>query len=689
MPISKPDFNLIFASQAPSQDLPAAFNNYARGWDEARKNNGKPTIKQFNYLIQQLDLKALWMIQNGAALPFDETVDYAEGAVVVKDGVLQQWKSGVWKKPTQTADQIFDESGLSQQDINRHSKSVKDVAELRTINAKDGDIVKTAYHTKIGLGGGIYRFEALSSKIDNNGSYIASNSSSGVWVLISDVLYFEHFGVIDDGGDQSSRMQSCLDYAQSVNIKNISFEKTNEYAIADKIWIKPQALATATVQQPQVKTIIKFGGAVLRLLSDNQIGIEVSREYVRLENPSFITSKSGCVGIFNGLSYETVDTEPDVTIRRSSQFMEVIAPCGQGLDIGIKFKPAMRQGSNVWGAYYHRIHDYSFNGVKIAFYFDESFDNLNATTRTRFYGGSHLRGACTFYCLNAETIEVFGYASEIITQTDSRLPNSEAVVIYFPRTSTNSTLSNGFSKFYGDIENCTNYYDIEAYRVEIDGRFMSATSSNPAKYDAQSWRNGGLKRTNIAAEAISAEKGKSARLKLSRTSNPTDEGGVKAEFMVGEKPDGSGFELYGSGDVTNNHLHLNLPKVKAKKIWSENTTFQILQQDEGNGVDFWFSPYPRLMPVSGSILDIHGLRYTPTTISPRNASDTMSLGTSGQKFNLLYLNSGLGVFGATPPTTKPSIVGKKTPTTIAEQNAVLDSIVSALALYGIVLDSRT
>lgn len=118
MPISKPDFNLIFASQAPSQDLPAAFNNYARGWDEARKNNGKPTIKQFNYLIQQLDLKALWMIQNGAALPFDETVDYAEGAFTVKDGSLQQFIAGVWKKPTQTADQIFDESGKTQQEVN-------------------------------------------------------------------------------------------------------------------------------------------------------------------------------------------------------------------------------------------------------------------------------------------------------------------------------------------------------------------------------------------------------------------------------------------------------------------------------------------------------------------------------------------------------------------------------------------
>lgn len=87
--VNKQDPKKIFASQAPSQDVPAEFNNYERGWDESRKNNGKPTIKQFNKLQQLTDEKILWMHQNGAALPFDETMEYAEGAVVLKDGVIQ------------------------------------------------------------------------------------------------------------------------------------------------------------------------------------------------------------------------------------------------------------------------------------------------------------------------------------------------------------------------------------------------------------------------------------------------------------------------------------------------------------------------------------------------------------------------------------------------------------------------
>lgn len=51
--------------------------------------------------------------------------------------------------------------------------------------------------------------------------------------------------------------------------------------------------------------------------------------------------------------------------------------------------------------------------------------------------------------------------------------------------------------------------------------------------------------------------------------------------------------------------------------------------------------------------------------------------------------SGFGAFGVAPPTTKRSITGKKVPATIAEQNIVIDSIVSALAAYGFVSDDRT
>ena len=97
--VTKNDVTQIFAIQAPSIDLPPTFSNYPRGWDTARSNNGKPTIKQFNYIQQRTDQNVLWIHQNGAALPYDAAMEYAEGAVVVKDGELQKKQGASWVIP--------------------------------------------------------------------------------------------------------------------------------------------------------------------------------------------------------------------------------------------------------------------------------------------------------------------------------------------------------------------------------------------------------------------------------------------------------------------------------------------------------------------------------------------------------------------------------------------------------------
>lgn len=94
--VTKNDVTQIFAIQAPEVDLPPTFANYPRGWDTARSNNGKPTIKQFNYIQQRTDQNVLWIHQNGAALPYDAAMEYAEGAVVVKDGELQKKQGASW-----------------------------------------------------------------------------------------------------------------------------------------------------------------------------------------------------------------------------------------------------------------------------------------------------------------------------------------------------------------------------------------------------------------------------------------------------------------------------------------------------------------------------------------------------------------------------------------------------------------
>lgn len=93
------DPNLIFAENAPTQDKPAAFANYDKGMDETRKNDGRPTIKQFNYLQQQNDLKFLYIHERGACLPFIEGFPYENDAIVFKDGLIQQKNGASWVIP--------------------------------------------------------------------------------------------------------------------------------------------------------------------------------------------------------------------------------------------------------------------------------------------------------------------------------------------------------------------------------------------------------------------------------------------------------------------------------------------------------------------------------------------------------------------------------------------------------------
>lgn len=98
--VVKNDVNQIFANDAPAEDKPPSFNNYTQGWNESRSNNGKPTIKQMNFIQQRNDNNMLWIHQNGGALPYDASIEYNDGVIVLKDGKLQQLSNDVWSEYT-------------------------------------------------------------------------------------------------------------------------------------------------------------------------------------------------------------------------------------------------------------------------------------------------------------------------------------------------------------------------------------------------------------------------------------------------------------------------------------------------------------------------------------------------------------------------------------------------------------
>lgn len=95
MAVNKIDPKTIFASEAPTQDTPAVFNNKTVGWGDSRKTGGRPTIKQMNALQQETDLKILWLNEN-AVTPYDATIDYPINTVTIKDGTFKIFNGTSW-----------------------------------------------------------------------------------------------------------------------------------------------------------------------------------------------------------------------------------------------------------------------------------------------------------------------------------------------------------------------------------------------------------------------------------------------------------------------------------------------------------------------------------------------------------------------------------------------------------------
>lgn len=250
MPVQKIDPKIIFASNAPSQDKPAAFVGYEKGMDATRANEGRPTIKQANYLQQTTDQKILWMHENGAALPYDGTIDYADGAVVVKDGELQRLVEGQWIPAVKNLKGVGEpysegetynigdevrldngekvQSAVPNNTTNPNSdmtgwfylfkSNYGSIAEMIAIKTpRNGQIVNVAsYHLDQNIGGDLFMWRSDLSKSSHDGGYIIDplipfpalssldayytpvNTGTGVWVRMNnkELVAAENFGAI-------------------------------------------------------------------------------------------------------------------------------------------------------------------------------------------------------------------------------------------------------------------------------------------------------------------------------------------------------------------------------------------------------------------------------------------------------------------------------------------------------------
>lgn len=443
--------------------------NYTDQQDSNQKTYLENLINQQGVSLQQLDNYYNYLMQRIAAIAVEKGWD---------------------------ASFVVDASGKTQQEINKLSKTVFSIAELKTISAGNGDVVRTSCHTVSGLGAGTYIFEALSSKTDNGGSYIASTKSAGIWVLISDNLYFEHFGVVPGQADQSVKMNSAIDYALSIGIKKISFEKSNTYYYNNYVLIKPRLISPAYV----VTTTdfeIDLNDAVLKPISKGLKLFIIGRDLVSFRNFNATAqdikneadkADKDSVAFCLGLPSDLAAAYPKETYRWSAQHCEFYNPKCAYFGEMFLFNPA-------WAVFY----SYFENPIAASTYYMFAFDgNQTSTfmqvTRSTIISPKHIGGTCTFWLNCAETTKVFGGAAEFINYEDVYGRISTPTSIYEPQISegivvTSATQShNVFTDF--DIEHARSFVNMSGLHSDWRGRVFKLVDASDNEVTTQAgWLN--------------------------------------------------------------------------------------------------------------------------------------------------------------------------------------------------------
>lgn len=132
------------------QDVGQAAQDAADAAEQAAQA-ANDAAAQANDKVSQAEI--YYIHENGAALPYKEGIAYEENAVVVKDGILQQWRNGEWI------------------DVSFIAESIADLMQFRTSTGKPVDVV--SYHRQDkGLGGGKYQYISILAKSAHNGGTI-------------------------------------------------------------------------------------------------------------------------------------------------------------------------------------------------------------------------------------------------------------------------------------------------------------------------------------------------------------------------------------------------------------------------------------------------------------------------------------------------------------------------------------
>lgn len=355
MTVNKIDPKVIFASNAPTQDKPAQFENYTRGMDETRKRDGRPTIKQFNFLQEQTDKKILWIHENGGALPYDSTIDYQDGAIVLKDGELQQKNGDNWDNVVSDDTTLKNfESGKSypvgalillddgvtivqntlENNTNnpnsnmigwvKPNKTAKDVvttvdsvADLADLEFWDGRVV---YAQDINKN---YIYRSDSSLVENGVTVV------GKWEMeIQDSYYSSWFADSSSSSSQTLALQAGYDYAVS---------KDRPFIIDEAYNVAIDYAGVVLYIRSNSDLRFKFGIGKFNLINTNAIGYAILYIYrvsnYKIYNPELVGDRlvnTQTAGEW-GHGIQILDSSNGFIFKPN-----VSQCCGDGIDIGRK-----------------------------------------------------------------------------------------------------------------------------------------------------------------------------------------------------------------------------------------------------------------------------------------------------------------------------------------------------------------
>lgn len=442
--VPKPSYNQIFASQAPAEDQPAGFNNYPNGWAESRSNNGKPTIKQFNYLQQTNDTKALWILQNGACLPYDPAIEYQIGALVLRGGIIQKVTS------TGTEPLIGDTTASDVVDGNQTQD------QINLFGGKKYDMPVGGYPTgsRVLLDNG----DIVKSTSPNN----TNNPNVDMTGWAPDVvgLTFESFGVVLNVKlDQSSKMQAAIDFCEENGIKHIAFGGKGTCYLGGSVTFKPRKKKGTNSTfwgYSHNRLVVDCTNVIFTPIVNNFTMFKLFRDTLKftgvfnIANGTGVDKKTGVRGIVNGM------TDADAEIYPSSEYFQL---CGFLSADSVYISGLETSWDNQAGYYnyYMDITEFVARDTNYAMTFLSPVTNKqDQNTRMRIGNFVHEGGFCSIYGECADSLQVDSFYNEginvsVYSDTRSLIPDGTATGVYIPERDKWGFV-NPYNKIFGIAE---------------------------------------------------------------------------------------------------------------------------------------------------------------------------------------------------------------------------------------------